>query len=223
MSSAQSLPHSQRCKSFPEFARPVFLGAVMNTWPLVLRACSSNGKKPLRRFTSSSPITSSISSIGGEPWMPAEIPPAPSSRRSPACVLAFAAELRGGFFVVQQLQIVAVRPDQRGARTPFARPRLRQFHGKVLFHARLIFDAQFLGVIGNTTIVSRASGENFGTSSRRARMISLPSFTGSRKNCRARLRQCRVALTRRCAHERCACNAEAAANKLDASARATNQ
>ena len=39
----------------------------MNTWPPALRTCSSNGRKPLRRFTSSSPITSSINRIGGEP------------------------------------------------------------------------------------------------------------------------------------------------------------
>ena len=127
--------------------------AVMKTWPLVLRACSSNGRKPLRRFTSSSPITSSISSTGaravdaGEKFRLRHF-----QRDGQRAFLAFAAELRGGFFVEQQLQIVAVRPDQRGAIRPFAVARLREFDGEILFHARLVFDAQFLGVVGNAAI-----------------------------------------------------------------------
>ncbi len=57
----------QRCSPFPSSRGQFSSVQVMNTWPLDRRADSSNGRKPLRRFTSSSPITSSISKIGGEP------------------------------------------------------------------------------------------------------------------------------------------------------------
>ncbi len=73
-------------------------------------------------------------------------------RNRQRALLAFAAELRGGFSIEQQLQIVAVRPDQRGAIGPFPVAGLRQFHGEILFHARLVFNAQFLRVVGNAPV-----------------------------------------------------------------------
>ena len=48
----------------PSRARPFFFRASREDRPLVSRARSSSGNKPLRRFTSSSPITSSINSTG---------------------------------------------------------------------------------------------------------------------------------------------------------------
>src|SRR3989454_8303016 len=60
--------------------------------------------------------------------------------------LAFAAELRDGAIVQQQLQIVAVGPDECRAKGPFTPVRLREFHGEVPLHARLIIEQQFLGV-----------------------------------------------------------------------------
>ena len=84
-------------------------------------------------------------------------------------LLPLAAELRGGFFVLQQLQIIAVRADQRGAKSPFARPRLREFHGEIIFHARQIFDAQFLRVIGDAAIRQPRERGKFGNQVRGGR------------------------------------------------------
>ncbi|MGP8020399.1 MAG: AMP-binding protein [Limisphaerales bacterium] len=54
--------------------------------------------------------------------------------------------------IKQQWQIIAMRPDQRGTITPLPVAGLRQLDGKILFHAWLIFDAQFLRVVGNAAI-----------------------------------------------------------------------
>ena len=45
-----------------------------------------------------------------------------------------------------------MRADQGGAKTFFARARGCEFHGEIILHARRVFDAQFLGVIGNAAI-----------------------------------------------------------------------
>ena len=66
--------------------------------------------------------------------------------------LAFAAKLRGGFSVEQQLQIVAMRSDERGTIVSFPAAGLREFHGKILFHTGLILNAQFLRIVGNAAI-----------------------------------------------------------------------
>src|ERR1051325_2592695 len=62
-------------------------------------------------------------------------------------LLPFAAELRGGFVVQQQLQIVPMRPDQRRAITPVAVASLREFDREIRLYTRLVGDAQLLGVV----------------------------------------------------------------------------
>ena len=45
-----------------------------------------------------------------------------------------------------------MRSDYCGAIGPFARARLRQLHGQIPFHAGLIFEAQFLGVVRDAPV-----------------------------------------------------------------------
>ena len=77
-------------------------------------------------------------------------------------LLAFAAELRGGLVVQQHWKFVAMRADERGAIGAFASARLGEFHGEILFHARLIFEAQFLGVVGDAAIGQPRERRKFG-------------------------------------------------------------
>ena len=96
--------------------------------------------------------------------------------------LAFAAELRGGFFVEQQLQIVAVRPDERGAIRPFARraiapvPRRNPFSRSADIRCAI---PPRRWKCGDTPAAPAAkiSAPVRGA----ARMISSPSFTSSRE------------------------------------------
>jgi hypothetical protein len=57
-----------------------------------------------------------------------------------------------------------------------------EFHGEILFHARLVFDAQFLRVVGNAAIRQPRERRKFRRQfAAGMRMISLPSFTSSRE------------------------------------------
>ncbi len=58
--------------------------------------------------------------------------------------LAFAAKLGGRPVIQQKLNLVSMRPHQRGAIGLLTATGLRQFDLKVLFHTRLIFNSQFL-------------------------------------------------------------------------------
>ena len=55
-----------------------------------------------------------------------------------------------------------MRADQRGTESPFASARLREFHGEIMFHARLIFYAQFLRVARNAPMREPRERGKFG-------------------------------------------------------------
>ena len=60
-------------------------------------------------------------------------------RECEGAFLAFAAELRGGLVVQEQLQVVEVRADERGAAGEFTSAGLAEFDGDVLLHTGLVF------------------------------------------------------------------------------------
>jgi len=76
--------------------------------------------------------------------------------------LAFAAELGGGFFVEEELELVAVRPDEGGAVGAFAGVGLGEFKGEIVFDAGLVFQAEILGIIGDAAAGEADKGRETG-------------------------------------------------------------
>jgi hypothetical protein len=66
--------------------------------------------------------------------------------------LAFAAVLGSGAVVQLELKLVAMWADERGAIGAFTGAGLGEFDGKIFFDARLVFEAKFLGIVGDPTI-----------------------------------------------------------------------
>ena len=106
-----------------QFLRPVLLRGGHEHLAARRRDRSSSGRKPLRRFTSSSPMTSSMSSTGAEPWRPV--------RYSAWAIFRAMARVRfwpslpncaADRSFSSSSQVVAMRPDEGGCdRTARAR------------------------------------------------------------------------------------------------------
>ena len=77
-------------------------------------------------------------------------------------LLAFAAELGGGFFVLQELEVVAMGADEGGAEAAFAGAGLGEFDGEIVYDAGQIIKAEVLGIVGNAAVGEAGEGGEFG-------------------------------------------------------------
>ena len=76
--------------------------------------------------------------------------------------LAFAAVGGGGFVIQEQLHFVAVRADHGHAIGLLTRARLGEFEREVVLDAGLVFESEFLGVVGDAAIREPGQGREFG-------------------------------------------------------------
>lgn len=70
--------------------------------------------------------------------------------------------MRGGLLVEQEGEFVAVRPDDGGAVGAFAVAGPGEFHGEIGLHAGLVFEAEFLGIVGNAAVGEAREGGDAG-------------------------------------------------------------